>query len=103
MSLYWKNVTGASLALFVDFMAFYVLDYCLQGRFWSYGWKVLPFKRDTKYFTDYMSETFPPFVTCEVSVHLLAYVFFFCPGILGCRIVILAVLALTRFFFRVEK
>ena len=77
MSLYWKNVTGASLALFVDFMAFYVLDYCLQGRFWSYGWKVLPFKRDTKYFTDYMSETFPPFVTCEVSVHLLAYVFFF--------------------------
>ena len=60
MSLYWKNVTGASLALLVDFMAFYVLDYCLQGRFWSYGWKVLPFKRDTKYFTDYMLETFPP-------------------------------------------
>ncbi|KAK8745124.1 hypothetical protein OTU49_000464 [Cherax quadricarinatus] len=65
--LYWKYLSVNVLALFVDIFAMHYFDFILQGRFIQYGFKSYPFIRDPQRFTDYMSQTFPPFVSCEIS------------------------------------
>jgi len=66
-AVYWKNLGLTFLALLIDLFTFYVFDYCLKGRFLHYLPEIIPFQRDTKGFTDYMSKTFPPFVECEIN------------------------------------
>ena len=65
--LYFNNLLCSLLALAVDIISFWVIDYTLHGRFINYGVMSIPFKRDPMYYTDYMSQTFPPFVQCEIS------------------------------------
>ncbi|XP_050696251.1 innexin inx2-like isoform X1 [Eriocheir sinensis] len=65
--LYWKYLGVNVLALAVDLFAMQYLDFILQGRFIQYGFKAFPFDRDPRTFTDYMSQTFPPFASCELS------------------------------------
>ena len=66
-SLYINFVSVNAIALIVDIITMQFLDFILQGRFISYGFMAYPFKRDPKGFTDYMSQTFPPFATCELA------------------------------------
>ncbi|KAK4307758.1 hypothetical protein Pmani_020496 [Petrolisthes manimaculis] len=61
--LYWKML----LALFIDILAVWLIDILLQGRFILYGYLAYPFTRDPKRFTDYMSQTFPPFVNLSIK------------------------------------
>ncbi|XP_068234808.1 innexin inx2-like isoform X2 [Palaemon carinicauda] len=65
--LYWKYLTVNVLALAVDIFAMQYLDFILQGRFLQYGFKAYPFERDPQTFSDYMSQMFPPFASCELS------------------------------------
>lgn len=65
--LYWKNLGACILALMLDLVSFRVLDFCLHDRFLEYGYLTLPFNRDPQYYTDYMSQTFPPFAECTIS------------------------------------
>lgn len=65
--LYWKFLSVNIIALVVDLFAMQFLDFILQGRFIKYGFMAYPFDRDPEYFTDYMSQTFPPFAKCELS------------------------------------
>ncbi|XP_063846207.1 innexin inx2-like isoform X2 [Scylla paramamosain] len=65
--LYWKYLGVNVLALGVDLFAMQYLDFILQGRFIGYGFNSYPFSRDPRTFTDYMSQTFPPFATCELT------------------------------------
>lgn len=65
--LYWKYLFVNILALLVDVFALQFFDFILQGRFIHYGFKAYPFSRDPHNFTDYMSQTFPPFASCELT------------------------------------
>nr|XP_045592742.1 innexin inx2-like [Procambarus clarkii] len=65
--LYWKYLCVNVVALLVDVFALQFLDFILQGRFIQYGIKSYPFDRDPQTFSDYMSQTFPPFASCELS------------------------------------
>ena len=65
--LYWKYQAINVLALLTDIFAMLFLNIILQGRFIQYGFKAHPFQRDSKNFSDYMSQTFPPFASCELS------------------------------------
>ncbi|XP_050690359.1 innexin-10-like [Eriocheir sinensis] len=66
-SLYWKYLGVNILALVIDLSTMYYLHFTLQNRFIQYGFKAFPFDRDSVNFTDYMSQTFPPFVSCELN------------------------------------
>ncbi|XP_063612578.1 innexin inx2-like isoform X1 [Penaeus indicus] len=65
--LYWKFFSVNLMALVVDVFAMQYLDFILQGRFIQYGFRAYPFDRDPQHFTDFMSQTFPPFALCELS------------------------------------
>ncbi|KAL7639863.1 UNVERIFIED_CONTAM: hypothetical protein RMT77_009276 [Armadillidium vulgare] len=65
--LFYKYLTCHFIALLIDLFAFYFLDFVFQGRFRDYVVSTYPFKRDVEYFKDYMSQTFPPFVLCELG------------------------------------
>ena len=65
--LYWKFLGVNVVALVVDLFAIQYLDFILQGRFLPYGYKSYPFERDPRTFSDYMSQTFPPFASCELT------------------------------------
>lgn len=64
--LYWKFLVVNITALIVDVFAMNYLNGVLQGRFINYG-SIGNLARDPEYFTDYTSETFPPFVSCKLS------------------------------------
>ncbi|KAG0712508.1 Innexin inx2 [Chionoecetes opilio] len=65
--LYWKFLGVNILSLIVDLFAMQFLDFILQGRFIPYGIKAYPFERDPRTFSDYMSQAFPPFASCELN------------------------------------
>ncbi|XP_045585285.2 innexin inx2 [Procambarus clarkii] len=65
--LYWKYLSVNVLALMVDIFSIFFIDFILQGRFIKYGFMSYPFERDPWKFTDYMSQTFPPFASCELT------------------------------------
>lgn len=65
--LYWKYLSVNVLALMVDIFSIFFVDFILQGRFIKYGFMSYPFERDPWKFTDYMSQTFPPFASCELT------------------------------------
>uniref|UniRef100_A0A6A7FVA8 Innexin n=1 Tax=Hirondellea gigas TaxID=1518452 RepID=A0A6A7FVA8_9CRUS len=66
--LYMKYLTLNVIALAVDIGAFHYFDFLLQGRFITYGFEAYPFERDPEYFTDYISQTFPPFALCTLTI-----------------------------------
>lgn len=65
--LYWKYLTVNVIALVVDLITMFSLNFVLDNRFLTYGIAAYPYKRDPKTFTDYMSQTFPPFANCELG------------------------------------
>lgn len=65
-ALFWKYVGIHVVALVIDFVAIGYLDFLLQGRFLTYGFYSYIW-RDPQKFTDYISQTFPPFASCELS------------------------------------
>lgn len=65
--LFYKYLGCNVIALIIDILAFHVLDYVFQNRFIELGFQAYPFNRDPKRFTDYISQTFPPFVDCELT------------------------------------
>ncbi|XP_037790296.1 innexin inx2-like [Penaeus monodon] len=65
--LYWKFLSANLLALLIDCFAIGFLDIVLQGRFSQYGHRGFPYERNATSFTDDFSQTFPPFVSCELS------------------------------------
>lgn len=66
--IYWKYLAVNMMALAVDCFSFQYLDFVLQGMFIQYGYRSFPFHRDPQNFSDYMSQTFPPFVSCELTI-----------------------------------
>ncbi|XP_047741117.1 uncharacterized protein LOC108665311 [Hyalella azteca] len=67
-ALFYKYLSCNVIALAIDLFAFHFLDYVFQNRFLKLGFQSYPFNRDPKTFTDYMSQTFPPFADCELGV-----------------------------------
>ncbi|XP_071521340.1 innexin inx2-like [Panulirus ornatus] len=65
--IYMKYLFVNIVALLVDNFAMLYFDFILQGRFLRYGFESYPFDRDPENFSDYMSQTFPPFVLCELT------------------------------------
>jgi len=70
-ALFYKYLTCNVVALFVDLFTFHFLNYMLQGRFLGLGYQAYPFNRDPKKFTDFLSQTFPPFADCELTDELM--------------------------------
>ena len=70
--IYFKYVACNIFALFVDTFSVFFLNFVFQGRFSNLGWKAFPYTRDSQNFSDYLSQTFPPFAWCEIKkVNLL--------------------------------
>jgi len=67
--IYFKFVGCNLIALMVDIFAFQAFDFIFQGRFITYGWMAYPFHRDPVNFSDYVSQTFPPFAKCELDIN----------------------------------
>ena len=65
--LYVNYLTVNAIAMAVDISCMIYLDFLFQGRFMEYGIRAYPFNRDYDKFTDYMSQTFPPFANCELD------------------------------------
>lgn len=66
--LFFKYLTCNVMALIIDVLAFHFFDFVFQGRFMKYVMRTYPFNRNVEQFDDYMSQTFPPFVLCELGV-----------------------------------
>lgn len=66
-NLYIEYFVANFVALVVDIITFFYLNFILQGRFIVYGYTAYPFNRDPEKFNDYISQTFPPFVLCTLS------------------------------------
>lgn len=65
--LYYKYIIANVIALCVDIFTFVFLDFLLQGRFIRLGFNAYPYHRDPYDFSDYISQTFPPFAHCEIN------------------------------------
>ncbi|XP_042858298.1 innexin inx2-like [Penaeus japonicus] len=65
--LFWKFLAANLVALFIDVFAIEFLDIVLQNRFSQYGHAGYPYDKDPQNFTDVLSQTFPPFVQCELT------------------------------------
>ena len=50
---------------------FFMLDFCLQGRFFSYVPRTYPFNRNP--FSDEIMTTFPPFALCDVNTQNIIF------------------------------
>lgn len=66
-SLYYNFLLCNIVALNINIVSFFFLDFILQGCFMYYGWEAYPYRRDPVHFMDYMSKTFPPFVKCQLT------------------------------------
>lgn len=66
-NLFFKYLTCNFIALIIDLITLNFLDYCFQNRFLNLVYNSMPFDRDPKTFTDYLSQTFPPFADCELN------------------------------------
>ena len=65
--LFYKYLFLNIVALIIDVTALHILDFVLQSRFLYYGIAAYPYSRDPKRFSDYMSQMFPPFASCELD------------------------------------
>lgn len=65
--LYWKFLTVNFICLLIDIFAIFYFNFILQNRFIGYGIEAYPYNRDPQSFQDYISQTFPPFVLCELN------------------------------------
>ncbi|KAG7171060.1 Innexin inx2-like 6 [Homarus americanus] len=70
-SLYLWLVICHIVALVIDIGTIYFLDFLLHGRFLKLVYMAYPFHRDPQYFTDELSQTFPPFVNCTLGRQML--------------------------------
>ena len=66
-AIYYANLLCHAIGIVVNIIVFYILDFCLQGRFATYVPRIYPFNRDIDTFTDDISHTFPPFAFCNIS------------------------------------
>ena len=69
--IYISSLFCHTFALVVNVSIFFMLDFCLQGRFFYYIPRTYPFNRTP--FSDNMSTIFPPFVTCNVTKSTLHF------------------------------
>ena len=67
-ALFYKYLFCNVMALLIDIFTIHFLDYVLQYRFRDLGYRAFPFNRDPKTFTDYISQCFPPFADCELTI-----------------------------------
>ncbi|CAL4141127.1 unnamed protein product [Meganyctiphanes norvegica] len=71
IKLCWKYLGIHVICLAVDLLVVILLNFLLlQGRFFNYGFEFMRAYikgRDPKGFTDYISQTFPPFASCELN------------------------------------
>jgi len=71
IKLCWKYLGIHVICLAVDILVVILLHFLLlQGRFMNYGFEFMKAYikgRDPKGFTDYISQTFPPFASCELN------------------------------------
>lgn len=72
-SLYWNCVFCHLYSLFLNIVIFTYLDFFLQGQFFMYIPHSFPFKRDPENFSDHMTQTFYPFVECNITMGLLQH------------------------------
>ena len=66
--IYTYTILCHVFALAINASVFFMLDFCLQGRFFSYVPRAYPFHRTP--FSDDMTATFPPFVMCNVTTEV---------------------------------
>lgn len=59
------------IALLIDFGVMFFFDFMLQNRFIGLLYHSYPYRRNPPHFTDYISQTFPPFANCTVHVENL--------------------------------
>lgn len=71
IKLCWKYLGIHLICLSVDILVVILLNFLLlQGRFMNYGFEFMRAYikgRDLEKFTDYISQTFPPFASCELN------------------------------------
>lgn len=66
-SIYY-NALGCNLvALVIDCFLWLFIDFILNNRFINLGWMSVPFNRDPVQYTDFISQTFPPFSECNID------------------------------------
>ena len=66
-NIFYKYIFCNIIALIIDIFTMCILDYLFQYRFVSLGYRAFPFNRDPRNFTDYLSQTFPPFADCQLT------------------------------------
>ena len=66
--LFYRYFICNIIAMIVNVICFFTLDFFLQGRFVQYGLiNIFTMYRDPIGFTDEISRTFPPFTHCEIT------------------------------------
>jgi len=65
-SLFYKYLFCNVVALGINILCMFTLDFFLQGRFLSYG-LIDVYNREVQNFTDDVSRTFPPFTQCQIT------------------------------------
>lgn len=65
--LYIKYLLINIYCLIIEVTSVIFLNFVLQERFIWFGYVSFPFNRDSQKFTDYISQTFPPFVDCNIN------------------------------------
>ncbi|CAL4111110.1 unnamed protein product [Meganyctiphanes norvegica] len=66
--IYYKYLFVNLVALIIDIVVFFFLDFIFIGRFMWLGIDSFPIKRDPENFSDYISQTFPPFAKCQINM-----------------------------------
>lgn len=61
---FYNYLFSIILCLCLDVFIFLFINFCLQGKFWNYGFATFPYVKRVINFDDPMSKTFPPFVKC---------------------------------------
>lgn len=62
--IFYNYFFSIIFCLCLDVFIFFFINFCLQGKFWNYGFATFPYAKRVINFDDPMSKTFPPFVKC---------------------------------------
>jgi len=65
-ALFWSYMAVHFIALAIDIAVIWYMNFLLQGRFLTFGLHAFAW-RDPDHFSDYISQTFPPFASCEID------------------------------------
>lgn len=66
-AMYYNALGCSVLAFVIDGFIWLFLDFFLHNRFNNLGWMSIPFHRDVMNYTDFLSQTFPPFAECNIA------------------------------------